>query len=66
VNTCELCYDETRNRKSTPVGQKTNLLLLCNECRRHVEYYDSLTLVELAEEHRMMTEYFATREMPDI
>jgi hypothetical protein len=66
MNTCELCYDETHNRKSTPVGQKTNLLLLCNDCRRGVEYYDNLTPEQRREEERMVEEYFATREMPDI
>ena len=66
MNTCELCYDETRNRKNTPVGEKGNLLLLCNNCRRGVAYYDNLTPEQRREEERMMAEYFATREMPDI
>jgi hypothetical protein len=52
---CDLCHDETRNRKRT--GKRNELL--CTDCRYWTAYYDSLTPEGWAEEQRMIEEYDA-------
>jgi hypothetical protein len=58
MNDCELCHSETRNRSRT--GKRNELL--CNDCRRSTEYYDSLTPQQWREELRMMAAYVAESE----
>lgn len=52
MNACDICFSETRNRRSNAQGD-----LECTECRAAREYYQSLTPSELRAEHESMARH---------
>jgi hypothetical protein len=52
VNSCDLCYEPTRNRKRDARGQ-----LLCNDCRQSFDYYAQLTPADWLAEYLAMARY---------
>lgn len=57
MNTCDICFEQTRNRKPNEGGD-----LECTRCRDARTYYQSLTPSELRAEHDSVARYVEESE----